>query len=373
MYLQGSFASSLALSNELSYDLNSMSMSQENALAEPPAQYDNALSFENTSPFGLSSSVGVSDFASTFLNRPAVPQSGLMGMMLQMFQGLIVSMISALQGGGSAVSEPDTRVAQPAVDFSNDNSIKEAMQREMPPNNGSPLNTSITQMMRELETLEPESPQALVLQSHISNLGRSAGMTEKSLERFFILSAVRSLDNVSGSLVATQANFAPESPQTLAYQARLSSIEATRNRLIGEYSARLEGPVTAPEPSQAQPAIDFNNDASVQQGIDAELPSNYYGGQIRNLLALSLNLEIESPQKLALDARITSLAGLAGMTDASLQKVFNLTETQALKRLTNSLLPLMSNLEPESSNAAMLQNRIDALNMRRDTIIGMIK
>ncbi len=167
--------------------------------------------------------------------------------------------LAGRDGNASDVTQRDIQggpfpypLPQPRLDYSNNQQLGQKMQQHIPAN--SPYSPILQDLVGLLSNVEPESPQALALQARIATIAQQAGIPEKDQQSIFLLSGLRSLNNISGSLVAISGNLDPQSPQAAALRARLQALDGIRNSLIQNYE-RLNPPFPtyyANQPQQQQ-------------------------------------------------------------------------------------------------------------------------
>ncbi len=79
-----------------------------------------------------------------------------------------------------------------------------------------------------LANLEPESPQASILEKILKFVGQQTPALQEPIQRALQLQKSVSLDNLKGSLYTILSNLEPESPAALALQSRIAAIDALK-------------------------------------------------------------------------------------------------------------------------------------------------
>ncbi len=145
----------------------------------------------------------------------------MLQLMLTLLQALIQKMMS-LKPPAPAVIRPD---------FNNNGTIQARMNQVLPPGS----DPFLDQMMAILNNVEPESPEAQQAQARIAARWAQLGRSNQGLQELFVLQAIRSLNNVSGSLSALSGNLEPQSLEAMQLQNRISAINGIKGNLVQQW------------------------------------------------------------------------------------------------------------------------------------------
>jgi hypothetical protein len=161
--------------------------------------------------------------------QPPAPPVDFQASMQQMMQ-MMQSMLDMLMGRTQTQAQP-----QESINFNDNSSIQKRLS-QLVGNNPTAIG-----LLNQLNRAEPQSPQAMQLQTQLASALETNGYSQGQIKQVISLQGVQALNNVI-SVLTSQAGttMPPGTQQTQGIQSKIASIEAVKNGLVQQYQQNIQ-------------------------------------------------------------------------------------------------------------------------------------